>query len=94
MGATSVALRSLTSRSGLRRTLVAYALFGLVEIAIWLAINLYAFDKGGAPLAGVVGVLQLLPAVVLAPPLPASATECHEALRWHWPTGASQQPRF
>ena len=42
MGATSVALCSLTSRSGLRRTLVAYALFGLVEIAIWLAINLAA----------------------------------------------------
>lgn len=69
MGATPVALRSLTSRSGLRRTLAAYALFDLVEIAIWLAIILYAFDRGGAPLAGVVGVLQLLPAVVLAPPL-------------------------
>lgn len=69
MGATPVALRSVTSRSGVRRTLGAYALFDLVEIAIWLAIILYAFDKGGAPLAGVVGVLQLLPAVVLAPPL-------------------------
>ena len=69
MGGAPATLRALTSRTGLRRVLLAYALFDLVEIAIWLAIILYAFDEGGAPLAGLVGVLQLLPAVVLAPPL-------------------------
>ncbi|MEZ5118249.1 MAG: cyclic nucleotide-binding domain-containing protein [Candidatus Nanopelagicales bacterium] len=60
-------LHALGNPGGLRRTLVAYVLYGLVEIAAWLAIILYAFDEGGAPLAGVVAVVQLAPAVVLGP---------------------------
>jgi hypothetical protein len=62
-------LRAFSSRSGLRRTLVAYALYDLVEFAIWMAIILFAFDAGGAPLAAVAAVVQLLPAVVISPVL-------------------------
>lgn len=62
-----VTLRALTSRTGLRRTLLAYALFSVVEFGIWVAVILYAYAEGGAPLAGLVGVVQLLPAAVLSP---------------------------
>lgn len=49
------------------RVVAAFALFGVVEYAIWIAVLLWAYDLGGAPLAGLVSVLQLLPAVLLAP---------------------------
>jgi len=51
----------------LRRTLMAYGLFDLVEFSIWMAVLLYAYSKGGAALAGLVSVLQLLPALLLVP---------------------------
>lgn len=64
-----LAVRPLTSRGPARRVLVAYQLYGLVEMAIWVAILLWAYDEGGAELAGLVAVVQLLPAALLAPPL-------------------------
>ena len=64
-------VRVLVEPGALRRVVLAYLLYGLVEVAIWLAIILWAFDEGGAALAGLVSVVQLLPAAVLAPPLTA-----------------------
>jgi MFS family permease len=64
-----VTFTALSSRTGLRRVLVAYALYDLVEFSIWLAIILYAFDRSGAELAGTVAVVQLLPASLIAPML-------------------------
>ncbi|HET8604475.1 MAG TPA: cyclic nucleotide-binding domain-containing protein [Marmoricola sp.] len=55
----------------LRRVVLAYLLYGLVEVTIWLAIILWAYGYGGAPLAGLVSVVQLIPAALLAPPLAA-----------------------
>src|SRR3954454_21958665 len=57
------------ARADLRRVLLAYALYDLVEFATWMAIVLFAYDRGGAGLAGAIAVIQLLPAAVLAPPL-------------------------
>jgi len=65
----STTLSVLASRGGLRRTLVAYGLYSLVEIAIWVAIILYAYAEGGATLAGLVAVIQLLPAALIGPAL-------------------------
>lgn len=53
----------------LTRTLAAFALFSVVESGAWIAVLLYAFAKGGASLAGVVGVAQLIVAVLVAPAL-------------------------
>ena len=62
-------VRALTAPGPLRRVLAGYLLYGLVEMSIWLAIILWAYDEGGAELAGLVAVVQLLPAAVIAPPL-------------------------
>ena len=61
------ALSALGARTGLRRVLAAYLLYNLVEIACWLAIVMWAYGKGGAPLAGAAAVVQLLPSAILAP---------------------------
>jgi MFS family permease len=44
-----------------------FFLFSLVEWAVWVAVLLYAYSRGGPGLAGVAGVAQLLPAAALAP---------------------------
>jgi hypothetical protein len=59
-------LRAFSSRTGLRRILAAYAVYDLVELSIWMAVVLFAYDAGGAPLAAIAAVAQLLPAVVMS----------------------------
>ena len=44
-------------------------MFSVVEYAAWTVVLLYAFDQGGAGLAGFVAVAQLLPAALVAPAL-------------------------
>lgn len=55
--------------SPLSRTLVACAFFSFVEYAYWAALLLLVFQDGGASLAGLVLLVQLVPAAVLATPL-------------------------
>ncbi len=64
-----VTLRALGSTTGLRRVLAAYTLYDLIEFSVWLAIILYAYGKGGASLAGVSAIAQLIPAALVAPAL-------------------------
>jgi len=54
---------------GLRRMVVAYGIYDLVDIAIWIAIIFYAYDAGGVSLVGVVAVVQLIPAAFIGPAL-------------------------
>ena len=55
-------------RSGpLRRALLAYFCFRTAELATWLAILVWAFERGGADTAGLVALVQLVPAALLAP---------------------------
>lgn len=53
----------------LGRVVGAYALFSLVELAIWMVVVLWAFERGGAGLAAMATVVQLVPATVLSPVL-------------------------
>ena len=67
MSGSPAALTALSSRTGLRRVLVAYCLFDFVEFFVWLVVILWAFDVGGAGLAGLAALVQLVPAAFLAP---------------------------
>jgi predicted MFS family arabinose efflux permease len=51
----------------LRRLQLAFLAFSFSEHATWLAILVYALDKGGPRQVGVVAALQLVPGIVLAP---------------------------
>ena len=69
MSSLPVTLRALGSHSGLRRVLAGYWFFDFIEYSAWLAIILYCFEKGGATLAGISAVIQLVPAAIIAPML-------------------------
>jgi MFS family permease len=51
----------------LRRLQLGYAGFAVGEHATWLAIVVYAFEQGGVRATGVVAVVQLVPAMLVAP---------------------------
>jgi MFS family permease len=61
------AFRSLAGNGALLRVLVAYVMFVLAEYAVWIAMLVFAYSRGGAATAGLVGVAQLVPAALVAP---------------------------
>ena len=61
------AFRSLAGNGTLVRVLAAYALFVLTEYAAWIAVLVFAYGHGGATVAGIVAVAQLVPGAILAP---------------------------
>ena len=67
-GGSQVALLLRVARTpGLRRVQLAFAAFAFSEHATWLAILVYALQRGGAREVGIVAVAQLIPGIIGAP---------------------------
>ena len=67
------AFRALAASTPLRRVVGGYALFILTQYSVWIAMLVYAYGRGGATIAGVVALVQLAPAALLAPVFAALA---------------------
>ncbi len=67
------AFRSVTGNRALLRVVAGYALFTLTEYSVWIAMLVFAYSRGGATVAGLVALAQLVPAAVLAPVVAAAA---------------------
>jgi MFS family permease len=69
----SRAFGSLAGNRALLRVLVAYLMFTLTEYAVWIAMLVFAYRRGGTAVAGLVAVAQLVPAALVAPVVAAAA---------------------
>src|SRR5688572_19954564 len=69
-GPTAVLRRVLANRD-LRRVLPAFLVFSAAEYATWIAILLYAYEQTGPASVGLVALIQLVPAGLVAPPAAA-----------------------
>ena len=67
LGPPTRALRAVLRNGAVTRMQLAFLLFNVAEPAMWVAILVYAFDRGGTPEVGTVSILLLVPAGLLAP---------------------------
>jgi MFS family permease len=60
-------VRTVSGNSGLLRVELAYVGFNVAEWATWVSILAFAYQAGGAAATGLVALVQLVPAALVAP---------------------------
>jgi hypothetical protein len=58
---------AVVANRALLRVVLAYGTYTIGEWAVWIAMLVYAYERGGAAAAALVSVIQLLPSAVLTP---------------------------
>ena len=66
-GAVRRSVLAVAHNPALVRLETAYGLFAVYEMGLWVVVLLWAYQVGGPTFAGLVSVLQLVPAALLAP---------------------------
>ena len=59
--------RTVLADPALRRVELAFLTFNMTEFATWIAILVYAFERGGAAAMGAVSAILLVPSAIIAP---------------------------
>lgn len=82
--AVGAVLHSAFSNPALRRMGFSYALFGMAELGLWIALLIYAYDRGGTTAGTTMVLVQLVPCIVLGPFLGVFADRhnAHHVLCW------------
>jgi len=67
LGGPIAVLRRVLANRALRRVLPAYLVFNAAEFGTWVSILLYAYERSGPASVGLVALVQLVPAALVAP---------------------------
>ncbi len=70
-GTRSAVVRQALRNSSLRRVLAAFLIFNIAEWANWIALIVWAYDRGGVRWASGIALAQLIPSALLASPTAA-----------------------
>lgn len=60
-------LQAVVRNAALRRIAAGFAIFTMAEHATWIAVLVFAYGQGGTTEAGVIALVMLIPAALLAP---------------------------